>query len=110
MEDVPLIGVDLAQRVFHLHGAAGDGSVVFRKKLSRAQFDQFMKCHPHCVVAMEACGSAHYWGRSVAGFGHEVRLGPPVYAKQYVSDIRTMQRTPRRLLKRHHVRRCGLLP
>ncbi len=84
MDDVTLIGVDLAKRVFHLHGAAGDGSVVFRKKLSRAQFDHFMKCHPHCVVAMEACGSAHHWGRLIAGFGHEVRLVPPVYAKQYV--------------------------
>ncbi len=31
MDDVTLIGVDLAKRVFHLHGAAGDGSVVFRK-------------------------------------------------------------------------------
>ena len=84
MDDVTLIGVDLAKRVFHLHGAAGDGSVVFRKKLSRAQFDHFMKCHPRCVVAMEACGSAHHWGRLIAGFGHEVRLVPPVYAKQYV--------------------------
>jgi len=43
-----------------------------------------MECHPRCVVAMEACGSAHHWGRLIAGFGHEVRLVPPVYAKQYV--------------------------
>ncbi|HIP23486.1 MAG TPA: IS110 family transposase [Rhodobacteraceae bacterium] len=84
MDDVTLIGVDLAKRVFHLHGAAGDGSVVFRKKLSRSQFRRFMECHPRCVVAMEACGSAHHWGRLIAGFGHEVRLVPPVYAKQYV--------------------------
>lgn len=84
MDNVTLIGVDLAKRVFHLHGAAGDGSVVFRKKLSRVQFEYFLKCHPRCVVAMEACGSAHLWGRLIAGFGHEVRLVPPVYAKQYV--------------------------
>jgi len=58
MKDVTLIGVDLAKRVFHLHGAAVDGSVVFRKKLSRVQFEHFVKCHPGCVVAMEACGSA----------------------------------------------------
>ena len=53
MDDVTLIGVDLAKSVFHLHGAAVDGSVVFRKKLSRAQFGRFMKWHPRCVVAME---------------------------------------------------------
>ena len=84
MKDVTLIGVDLAKRVFHLHGAGVDGSVVFRKKLSRVQFEHFVKCHPGCVVAMEACGSAHHWGRLIAGFGHAVRLVPPVYAKQYV--------------------------
>ena len=39
MDDVTLIGVDLAKRVFHLHGAAEDGSVVFRKKLFCVQFD-----------------------------------------------------------------------
>ncbi len=84
MEEVSIIGVDLAKKVFHVHGAAPDGSVVFRKKLSRLQFAKFVEDHPRCVVAMEACGSAHHWGRLIAGFGHEVRLVPPVYAKQYV--------------------------
>lgn len=84
MEEVSIIGVDLAKKVFHVHGSAPDGSVVFRKKLSRLQFAKFVEDHPRCVVAMEACGSAHHWGRMIAGFGHEVRLVPPVYAKQYV--------------------------
>jgi hypothetical protein len=35
MEEVTIVGVDLAKRVFQLHGAATDGSVVFRRKLSR---------------------------------------------------------------------------
>lgn len=34
MKKVTIIGVDLAKNVFQLHGAAADGSVVFRKKLS----------------------------------------------------------------------------
>ena len=38
MEEVSIIGVDLAKNVFQVHGAAADGSVVFRKKLSRPQF------------------------------------------------------------------------
>lgn len=33
---------------------------------------------------MEACGSAHHWGRLIAGFGHTLRLAPPIYAKQGV--------------------------
>ena len=34
MGEVGIIGVDLAKNVFQLHGAAADGAVVFRKKLS----------------------------------------------------------------------------
>ena len=51
-----IIGVDLAKNVFQVHGAAADGSVVFRKKLSRPQFARFMADQPPCVVAMEGRG------------------------------------------------------
>ena len=54
MEEVTIVGVDLAKRVFQLHGAAADGTVVFRKKLSRAQFLPFLAAQPACTVAMAA--------------------------------------------------------
>ena len=63
MPEVAIIGVDLAKRVFQLHGAAADGSVVFRKKLTRERFLPFLASQPPCVVAMEACATAHGWGR-----------------------------------------------
>ena len=37
-----------------------------------------------CVVAMEACATAHHWGRVLSAQGHEVRLIPPVYVKPFV--------------------------
>ena len=43
----------------------------------------FAKLAP-CVVAMEACGSVHYWAREIAKLGHETRLIPPAYVKPYV--------------------------
>ncbi|RWK58090.1 MAG: transposase, partial [Mesorhizobium sp.] len=67
-----------------LRGAAADGSVVFRKKLSRLQFCKFMASQPACVVAMEACGSSHYWARQMARLGHEPRLIAPAYVKPFV--------------------------
>ena len=33
MSEVSIIGIDLAKRVFYLHGARDDGSVMFRKTL-----------------------------------------------------------------------------
>ena len=87
MENVSILGVDVSKRVFHVHGAARDGSVVFRKKLSRSQFAQMVRGLPRCVIAMEACASAHFWGRTFNEYGHEVRLIPPVYAKKYIKRL-----------------------
>ena len=84
VKEVTIIGVDLAKNVFQVHGAAADGSVVFRKKLTRVQFHKFMSGHPACLVAMEACGSAHYRAREVAQMGHEPRLIAPRYVKPFV--------------------------
>lgn len=83
MSEVTIIGIDLAKRGFHLHGARDDGSVMFRKKLSRAQLLAFIAQHPRCIVAMEACATAHGWGREFEKLGHDVRLIPPSYVKPF---------------------------
>ena len=79
-----MIGIDLAKNSFQLHGAAADGSVVFRRTLTRGKVMDFLASQPDCVVAMEACGSAHWWGRGIRELGHEVRLVPPIYVKPFV--------------------------
>ena len=84
MSEVTIIGIDLAKRVFQLHGARQDGSVVFRKRLSRGQLLAFVAEQPRCVVAMEACATAHGWGREFEKLGHDVRLIPPIYVKPFV--------------------------
>jgi len=84
MNEVSIIGLDLAKRVFQVHGARADGSVAFRQKLSRSQLRSFLSSQPRCVVAMEACATAHYWAREIGEIGHEVRLIPPAYVKPFV--------------------------
>src|SRR3984957_255078 len=81
---ISTIGVDLAKSVFQLHGADERGAVALRKKLRRAQVVSFFSGLAPCVVAMEACASAHYWAREIAAVGHEVRLIPPAYVKPFV--------------------------
>ena len=84
LEMATIIGIDLAKRVFQLHGAAEDGRAVLRKKVSRPQLLGFLSRQPKTVVAMEACATAHGWGRAIMELGHEARLIPPVYVKPFV--------------------------
>ncbi|WP_432255594.1 IS110 family transposase [Limimaricola sp. AA108-03] len=84
MSDVTTIGLDLAKNVFQVHGADGSGNAVIRKKLRRDQVLSFFSQVPPCLVAMEACGGAHFWGREIGRLGHEVRLIPPAYVKPFV--------------------------
>ena len=84
MEEVSIIGIDLAKRSFQVHGAKANGSVAYRRKLSRGKLLSFLAAQPPCTVAMEACAGAHYWGREIVALGHEVRLVPPIYVKPFV--------------------------
>ena len=102
MEEVGIIGIDLAKRSFQVHGARSDGSVVYRKKLRRGKVLSFLASQPGCTVAMEACDSAHYWGREIVALGHEVRLVPPNLREGLSS--RGRRRTRRRSRKRRSVR------
>ena len=80
------IGVDLAKSVFQVHGVDSHERVQVRKQLKRSQMLDFFRQIEPCIVAMEACGSAHYWGRELSKLGHEVRLISPQFVKPYVKS------------------------
>ncbi|RVL86245.1 IS110 family RNA-guided transposase [Sinorhizobium meliloti] len=84
MSEVRTIGLDLAKQVFQVHGADASGSAVFRKQLRRGQVLKFFSGLPRCLVAMEACGSSHFWAREIGRLGHEVRMIPPAYVKPFL--------------------------
>ncbi|MGO9453453.1 MAG: hypothetical protein ACLQDV_20760, partial [Candidatus Binataceae bacterium] len=75
--EITTIGIDLAKDVFAVCGAAADGKIVLRKTLRRHQVLGFFGQQRPCVVAMEACGGAHWWTRKFAAQGHTVKLLNP---------------------------------
>ena len=89
MQEVAVVGLDLAKNVFQVHGVAADGSVVFRRQLRRGQVLSFFDELNRCLVGIEACASAHHWARELTSLGHEVRLMPPAYVKAYVKRGKT---------------------
>jgi transposase len=78
------IGLDLAKHVFQVHGVDATGKVAVRKKLRRSEVLEFFKGLPRSLAGIEACGTAHHWGRELTALGHDVRLMPAGYVKPYV--------------------------
>ena len=77
------IGLDIAKSVFQVHGEDAEGRVVIQKRLGRKGMMTFFAKLPPCLVALEACGTSHYWGRTLRAMGHEVRLIPAAYVKPF---------------------------
>ena len=65
MNQITTLAIDLAKNVFQLHGVDARGVAVLRRQLRRAQLLSFISQLPPCLVAMEACGGAHHWGREI---------------------------------------------
>jgi len=86
---VKTVGLDLAKDVFQVHGISETGRKIFNKKIKRAKLLDFFEALPPCVVGMEACGSAHHWGRQLSKLGHDVRSMPAAYVKPYVKRGKT---------------------
>ena len=89
MQELSVIGLDLAKHVFQVHGVTADGAMAVRRALRRGEVLKFFSALPPCLVGMEACGSAHYWARELTALGHTVRLMPAHYVKPYVKRGKT---------------------
>jgi transposase len=83
MGETIIIGLDIAKSIFQLHGADEKAHTTLKRRLKRAQVLPFFAKQPRCVVALEACGSGHYWGREIAALGHTVKLVPAQFAKRF---------------------------
>ncbi len=81
---ITTIGIDLAKSVFQVHGVDARGKAALNKQLRRHQVLPFFANLPPCLIGMEACASAHHWGRKLEAFGHRVKLMAPQFVKPYV--------------------------
>ena len=70
----PVIGMDIAKHVFKLHVVDAETGEVTRHKLRRDRVTTFFANRQRSLVALEACGGAHHWARTLQALGHEVTL------------------------------------
>jgi transposase len=78
------VTVDLAKDVFEVLSPSGPTTARYR--LSRPQFERFLtSLSSGTEVVMEACGTAHHWGRRCQTLGLVPVLLPTPYVRPYVS-------------------------
>jgi transposase len=99
--DATTIAVDLAKNVFEVAVQDGHGRIVARYRLTRTQFARFLRHHLPAEVVMEACGTAHHWGRTAQACGHAVTLLPPQYVRPFVRRQKTDRTDVAGLLDAH---------
>jgi transposase len=86
--DATTIAVDLAKHTFEVAIAQG-GRPITRRRLSRTQFATLLRTQPPAQLVMEACATAHYWGRVAHACGHHVTLLPAQYVTPFVRRQKT---------------------
>jgi transposase len=82
--EVVVVGLVIAKSVFQVHGVDAEGQAVIKRRLTRGKLIPFFESLPPCLIGIEACATAHHWGRRLSALGHEVKLMPPSYVKPYV--------------------------
>jgi transposase len=83
MDEVTVIGIDLAKSIFEVSLKAADGRVVERRRLKREAFKRFLEKAPRVVVGLEAGPGAHYWARWLAAQGFAVKVMSPRAVRAY---------------------------
>jgi transposase len=105
--DAMTVAVDVAKTVFEVAIANREWHIVARHRLNRRQFTQFLATASPTHVVMEACGTAHFWGRCAQRYGHMVTLLPPAYVRPYVRRNKTDRTDAEALLE---ATRSGQIP
>ena len=81
---VTTYGLDLAKSVMQLHWVDMETGEIHRKQLKRRALLEFFVNRQPGLIAMEACGTSHYWARELRKLGHEVRLIAPQFVRPFV--------------------------
>jgi transposase len=103
------VGVDLAKKVFQVHGVDAAGRQVWKRQLKRSSWLSVLTetVEPECEIGMEACGGAHHWARELKSRGFKVKLISPQFVKPYLKSLKNDVNDAEAIceaMARHHMR------
>ena len=93
------VSVDLAKSVFQLAESRSPGRVDTERRLTRGGLVRFFANREPVEVLLEACGTAHHWGRQLEALGHRVTLLPATDVSRYRAGSKTDRADTRALLE-----------
>lgn len=82
-------GLDIAKRVFQLYWVEHESGEIHIVKFGKQELLEFFAQRESGLIAMEACGSAHWWWRKLMALGHEVKLIHAKFVKPFVQGNKT---------------------
>jgi transposase len=74
MNEITILGIDLAKNTFQLIGVDKHHKVVMKRRCQREKLVEIVTSLPPCTILMESCGTSNYWGRRFQKIGHTVKL------------------------------------
>ena len=84
-----IFGIDLAKNIIQVCEISKHGELVSNKPVSRQKLKEILAKVKPAVVAIEGCGSSHYWGRYAQSFDHDVRIISPKKVKGFLQGHKT---------------------
>ena len=89
MNGLQVVALDIAKQVFQMHTVEMNTGEIVNVQLKRAKVLERFANKPACLIAIEACGGAHYWARESRSLGHSVRLLHAKIVRPFVSGNKT---------------------
>jgi len=77
MENISILGVDLAKASFTICGLDVKGKKVLEREMRPDKFNDFLNKNKKTTIILEACSGAHYWSQRGTEAGHETKLIAP---------------------------------
>lgn len=87
--DVTTYGLDVAKRAFQLYWVDRQTGEICHRQWTRTALIAFLAKRPAGRVALEACGSSHWWARRLQALGYEVVLLHARFLRPFVQANKT---------------------
>jgi transposase len=89
MNGLQVVGLDIAKKVFQLHTVDMSTGEIVNVQIKSGKVREHFATRKPCLIAIEACGSGHYWARELQALGHTVRLLHAKIVRPFVSGNKT---------------------